>query len=99
MEGFCPSSREGAGAGALWGEGREVGGGGGAVRSEAGGEASYIFRRRAERREREIKQMEFVLKNGTITLFGALQKQKERKKTWKQRKGRSLLGAQEFLSN
>ena len=72
MEGFCPGLREGRGGWRCGGEGV----GGGIVEDCRGGvegigeeERPHKYSRGALNGEREIKQMEFVLKNSTITLF------------------------------
>lgn len=72
----------------LWEKGEERGGG---LRRKAGWEGAgkggrpYKYSRGAVNGEREIKQMEFVLKNSTITLFWALQRQKKKKREWPSR--------------
>ena len=70
MEGFCPALREGRGG---WRcrveEGGVVEGCRGGVEGIGEEERPHKYSRRALNGEREIKQMEFVLKNSTITLF------------------------------
>lgn len=77
MEGFCPGLREGRG-GWRWGRGwRGLEGVGGSIVEDCRGgvegigeeERPHKYSRGALNGEREIKQMEFVLKNSTITLF------------------------------